>query len=202
MFPHTSGYYGIKPPISPSEEFGWRSREGLLSTLRSASVRWLLHKHEMKCSLLVPPALENPNVIELNYFLPSFHVEPHIYIRGKKLIFRASLYCFPINLHALQLPVCAVIDSSASLPEIEEEKSLWLPLRCFVVCVSAAGCSVHARCVCMCDSAILMTVMSASSPISVSLACDWREQVIDGSCCLRLYACTYSHYTHLCMIGV
>ncbi len=138
----------------------------------------------------------NPNLIELNYFLPSFHVEPHIYIRSKKLIFGASLYCFPINLRALQLLVRAVIDSSASLLEIEEEKSLWLPLRRFVV---------HARvCVraCMRVSVFLMTVMSASSPISVSLECDWREQVIDVSCCLCLYTYTHSHNTRLCMIGV
>lgn len=99
----------------------------------------VLHKHEMKCSLLVPPAFENPNLIELNYFLPSFHVEPHIYIRGKKLIFRASLYCFPINLHTLQLLVCAVIDSSASLLEMEEEKSLITSTVLCCVCVQSAA---------------------------------------------------------------
>lgn len=121
--------------------------KGLLSTLRSPSVRWLLHKHEMKCSLLVPPAFENPNLIELNYFLPSFHVEPHIYIRGIKLIFRVLLYCFPMYLRTLQLPVCAVMDSSASVQEMEEEKSLWLPLRCFVVC--ACGRLQCARLMCV-----------------------------------------------------
>lgn len=89
----------------------------------------------------------NPNLIELNYFLPSFHVEPHIYIRGKKLIFRASLYCFPINLHALQLLVRAVIDSSASLLEIEEENLcdyLYSALLFLCVCVCTRLTCVYA----------------------------------------------------------
>lgn len=74
------------------------------SLLSAADMRRLLLGREMKYSLLVRPPFENPNLIELNYFLTSFH----IYIRGEE---DAFLRRFPASFHARQLLVCSVIDS-------------------------------------------------------------------------------------------
>lgn len=104
----------------------------------------VLHKHEMKCSLLVPPAFEKPNLIELNYFPPSFHVEPHIYIRGKKLIFRASLYCFPINLQR----VCC--DRQFSIFTGDGGREISDYLYSVLLCVRAVGCA-HLMCAFVCQ---------------------------------------------------
>lgn len=118
------------------------SRKSFLSTLCSASIWWLLHKPEMNCSLLMPPAFENPNLIALNCFVPPFHVELHIYIRGKKLIFTVLLYHSPIYVPMLQLLVCALIDSSASLLEFLGKNSLIAStLLCCVSLRSAAMCT-------------------------------------------------------------
>lgn len=76
---------GVKLPSPLQRNLGDVAEKSLLSTQCLASVRCLLHKHEMKCSVLVPPAFKTPDLIELNYFLPSFHVEPRIDIRGSFL---------------------------------------------------------------------------------------------------------------------